>query len=53
MTVKTQDSSLSGKVEGIDEEGSLLMKDDLDKKHVLRAGEVSLGGAEILSSLSP
>ncbi len=53
VTVKTQTSSLSGKVEGIDEEGSLLLKDEHDKKHVLRAGEVSLGSAETLSCLSP
>ena len=52
VTVKTQVSSLSGKVEGIDEEGSLILKDALDKKHVLRVGEVSLNNTEILSNIS-
>lgn len=53
VTVKTQTSSLSGKIEGIDEEGSLLLRDGLDKMHVLTAGEVSLGSSKTIPNISP
>ena len=52
VTVKTQTSSLSGRIEGIDEEGSLLLMDEGGEKHVLRAGEVSLGNSKNISCLS-
>ncbi len=52
VTVKSQSESLCGTVTGIDEEGSLLLRDEDEKQHVLRAGEVSLGSHDTFASLS-